>query len=128
MKRFYKETGVDAGEGRISRPARRQAHAYAGQGGFGRADAGARRGDRGRMGRRSEKAEINAAHLPLTRLAATGIDRVVSRRDEVIADIPNMRPPICSAIALLGRTAWSACSASAGTRCSPGRRSVTAPA
>ena len=33
-----------------------------------------------------DKAEINAAHLPLTRLAATAIDRVVARRDEVIAD------------------------------------------
>ena len=33
-----------------------------------------------------EKAEINAAHLPLTRLAATGIDRVVARRADVIAD------------------------------------------
>ena len=33
-----------------------------------------------------DKAEINAAHLPLTRLAATGVDRVTSRRDEVIAD------------------------------------------
>jgi chaperone required for assembly of F1-ATPase len=33
-----------------------------------------------------DNGEINAAHLPLTRLAATGLDRVVSRRDEVIAD------------------------------------------
>jgi chaperone required for assembly of F1-ATPase len=33
-----------------------------------------------------DKAEINAAHLPLTRLAATGLDRVVPRREEVIAD------------------------------------------
>src|SRR5690606_11671158 len=33
-----------------------------------------------------DKAEINAAHLPLTRLAATGIDRVAARRAEVIAD------------------------------------------
>jgi chaperone required for assembly of F1-ATPase len=33
-----------------------------------------------------DKAEINAAHLPLTRLAATGLDRVVPRREEIIAD------------------------------------------
>ena len=33
-----------------------------------------------------EKAEINAAHLPLTRLAATGLDRVVPQRAEVVAD------------------------------------------
>ena len=33
-----------------------------------------------------DKAEINAAHLPLTRLAATGLDRVVPRREEIIVD------------------------------------------
>ncbi len=33
-----------------------------------------------------DNAEINAAHLPLTRLAATGLDRVVPRREEVVAD------------------------------------------
>src|SRR5207253_5327163 len=31
-----------------------------------------------------EKAEINVAHLPLTRLAATGLDRVTSQRKHVI--------------------------------------------
>ena len=86
MKRFYRETGVDAGEdgfrvlldGKPMRtpakatlvvPTRALAEAIAAEW------AGV-----------PEKAEINAAHLPLTRLAATGIDRVVSRRDEVIAD------------------------------------------
>lgn len=86
MKRFYKETAVDAGEdgfrvlldGKPMRtpakatllvPTRALAEAIAAEW------AGV-----------PEKAEINAAHLPLTRLAATGIDRVVSRRDEVIAD------------------------------------------
>jgi len=34
----------------------------------------------------SAEGEINAAHLPLTRLAATGLDRVATRRDEVIGD------------------------------------------
>ena len=33
-----------------------------------------------------EATEINATLLPLTRLAATGLDRVVSRREEVVAD------------------------------------------
>ena len=33
-----------------------------------------------------DKVEINAAHLPLTRLAATGIDRVGPQRAQVVAD------------------------------------------
>ena len=33
-----------------------------------------------------EKGEINTAHLPLTRLAATGLDRVAPRHIEIIAD------------------------------------------
>ncbi len=33
-----------------------------------------------------DKVEINAAHLPLTRLAATGIDRVGPQRGNVVAD------------------------------------------
>lgn len=33
-----------------------------------------------------DKVEINAAHLPLTRLAATGIDRVGPQRANVVAD------------------------------------------
>lgn len=86
MKRFYKETAVDAGEGgyRVlldGRPMRTPAKSVlvvptaplAG------AIADEWRGV-------PDGAEINAAHLPLTRLAATGLDRVVSRREEVIAD------------------------------------------
>jgi chaperone required for assembly of F1-ATPase len=86
MKRFYKDTGVEEGEdgfrvlldGKPMRtpakaillvPTRALAEAIAAEW------AGV-----------PEKAEINAAHLPLTRLAATGIDRVVARRDDVIAD------------------------------------------
>ncbi|SJZ34993.1 Chaperone required for the assembly of the F1-ATPase [Enhydrobacter aerosaccus] len=34
-----------------------------------------------------EKAEIKVAHLPLTRLAATGLDRVTSQRAQVVDDI-----------------------------------------
>jgi chaperone required for assembly of F1-ATPase len=33
-----------------------------------------------------ENAEINTAHLPLTRLAATGLDRVAARHAEIVAD------------------------------------------
>ena len=33
-----------------------------------------------------EKAEINVSHLPLTRLAATGLDRVTSQRARVVDD------------------------------------------
>lgn len=86
MKRFYKDTAVDAGEGgfrvlldgkpmrtpaksTLVVPTRALAEAIAAEW------AGV-----------PDKAEINAAHLPLTRLAATGIDRVVARRAEVIAD------------------------------------------
>ena len=86
MKRFYKDTGVDTGEGgfrvlldgkpmrtplraTLVVPTRSLAEAIAGEW------AGV-----------PDKAEINAAQLPLTRLAATGIDRVVARRADVIAD------------------------------------------
>ena len=33
-----------------------------------------------------DNAEINVSHLPLTRLAATGLDRVASQRQRVIED------------------------------------------
>ena len=33
-----------------------------------------------------ENSEINTAHLPLTRLAATGLDRVAARHAEIVAD------------------------------------------
>jgi len=86
MKRFYTETAVETGEdghrvlldGRPMRtpaksvlvvPTRDLAEAIAAEW----------RGV-------PDKGEINAAHLPLTRLAATGLDRVTQRRDEVISD------------------------------------------
>lgn len=86
MKRFYKETGVDAGEGGFrvlldGKPMRTPAKAVLVVPTRELAEAIA-----DEWAAVPEKAEINAAHLPLTRLAATGIDRVVSRRDEVIAD------------------------------------------
>jgi chaperone required for assembly of F1-ATPase len=86
MKRFYKETGVDEGEGGFrvlldGKPMRTPAKAVLVVPTQALAEAIA-----AEWAAVPEKAEINAALLPLTRLAATGIDRVVSRRDEVIAD------------------------------------------
>lgn len=86
MKRFYKETGVDEGKGGFrvlldGKPMRTPAKAVLVVPTRALAEAIA-----AEWAAVPEKAEINAAHLPLTRLAATGIDRVVSRRDEVIAD------------------------------------------
>lgn len=86
MKRFYKETATEAGEdgyrvlldGRPMRtpaksilvvPTEPLAQAIADE-----------------WSGVPEQGEINTTHLPLTRLAATALDRVVSRRDEVIAD------------------------------------------
>jgi chaperone required for assembly of F1-ATPase len=86
MKRFYKETAVEAGEGGwrvlldgkpmrtpaksvLVVPTQPLAHAIAGE-----------------WGGVAENTEINAALLPLTRLAATGLDRVAQRREQVIAD------------------------------------------
>lgn len=86
MKRFYKETAVDRFEdghrvlldGKPMRtpakavlvvPTRTLAEAIACE-----------------WGDIPEKAEIGASHLPLTRLAATGLDRVTHQRDQVIAD------------------------------------------
>jgi chaperone required for assembly of F1-ATPase len=86
MKRFYKETGVDEGEGGFrvlldGKPMRTPAKAVLVVPTRALAEAIA-----AEWAAVPERAEINAAHLPLTRLAATGIDRVVARRDEVIAD------------------------------------------
>lgn len=86
MKRFYKETEVDAGDGGwrvlldgkpmrtpaksvLVVPTERLAHAIAGE-----------------WHEVPESAEINAAHLPLTRLAATGLDRVAPRHAEIVGD------------------------------------------
>ncbi|HQS17302.1 ATP12 family protein [Reyranella sp.] len=86
MKRFYKQTGVDEGEGGFrvlldGKPMRTPAKAVLVVPTRALAEASA-----AEWAAVPDKAEINAAHLPLTRLAATGIDRVVARRAEVIAD------------------------------------------
>ena len=86
MKRFYKDTAVDEGEGGFrvlldGRPMRTPVKATLVVPTRSLAEAIA-----GEWAGVPDKAEINAAHLPLTRLAATGIDRVVARRAEVIAD------------------------------------------
>ncbi len=86
MKRFYKETAIDAGgdgfrvllDGKPMRtpakavlvvPTRALAEAIAGE-----------------WSGVPEKAEIKVAHLPLTRLAATGVDRVAGQRGRVSGD------------------------------------------
>jgi chaperone required for assembly of F1-ATPase len=86
MKRFYKETATEAGEGgyRIlldGKPMRTPAKSILVVPTAPLAEAIA-----SEWSGVPDKAEINAAHLPLTRLAATGLDRVVSQRDQVIAD------------------------------------------
>lgn len=86
MKRFYKDTGVDEGEGGFrvlldGKPMRTPAKAVLVVPTRALAEAIA-----AEWAAVPDKAEINAAHLPLTRLAATGIDRVVARRDKVIAE------------------------------------------
>ena len=86
MKRFYKQTGIEAAEGgwrilldgRAMRtpakaillaPTRSLAEAIAAE-----------------WAEVPENAEINVAHLPLTRLAATGLDRVTTQRSRVIEE------------------------------------------
>lgn len=87
MKRFYKETGVDAGDGGfrilldgkamrtpakavLVVPTRELATAIASE-----------------WSGVPDKAEIKIDHLRLTRLAATGLDRVPQQREQVIDDI-----------------------------------------
>ncbi len=86
MKRFYKETSVEAGDGgyRIlldGRPMRTPAKAVlmVPTRALGEAIAA-------EWHEVPEKAEITVSHLPLTRLAATGLDRVTTQRGQVIAD------------------------------------------
>ena len=86
MKRFYKDTGVEEGEDGFrvlldGKPVRTPAKAILVVPTQALAEALAVE-----WAAVPEKVEINAAHLPLTRLAATGIDRVVARRADVIAD------------------------------------------
>jgi len=86
MKRFYKETAVDAGDEGFrvlldGKPMRTPAKAVlvVPTRALAEAIAGEWRGV-------PEKAEIKVAHLPLTRLAATGLDRVPAQRERVIDD------------------------------------------
>ena len=86
MKRFYKETAVDQGDGghRIlldGRPMRTPAKAVLVVPTRALAEAIA-----AEWGAVPDKADINVSHLPLTRLAATGLDRVTSQRARVIED------------------------------------------
>ena len=86
MKRFYKETAVDQGDGghRIlldGRPMRTPAKAVLVVPTRPLAEAIA-----AEWGGVPDKADINVSHLPLTRLAATGLDRVTSQRARVIED------------------------------------------
>lgn len=86
MKRFYKETAVGPGDGGFrvlldGKPMRTPAKAILVVPTMPLAEAIA-----AEWAGVPDKAEINAAHLPLTRLAATGLDRVVPRREEVVAD------------------------------------------
>jgi chaperone required for assembly of F1-ATPase len=87
MKRFYKDTAVEAGEGgyRVlldGRPMRTPAKAVLVVPTEALAEAIATE-----WRDVPEKAEINVSHLLLTRLAATGIDRVASQRSYVIDEI-----------------------------------------
>ena len=86
MKRFYKETAVDAGDGGFrvlldGKPMRTPAKAVLVVPTQALAEAIA-----AEWRAVPEKAEINVSHLPLTRLAATGLDRVTSQRERVIED------------------------------------------
>lgn len=86
MKRFYKETAVDHGDGghRIlldGKPMRTPAKAVLVVPTRVLAEAIA-----AEWGAVPDKADINVSHLPLTRLAATGLDRVTSQRARVIED------------------------------------------
>src|SRR4029450_5968985 len=86
MKRFYKETAVDLGDGghRVlldGKPMRTPAKAVLVVPTRALAEAIA-----AEWGGVPDKAYVNASHLPLTRLAATGLDRVTTQRARVIED------------------------------------------
>jgi len=86
MKRFYKDTAVDAGDGGFrvlldGRPMRTPAKTLLVVPTEPLAAAIA-----GEWRDIPEKAEINVSYLALTRLAATGLDRVTSRHAQVIDD------------------------------------------
>jgi chaperone required for assembly of F1-ATPase len=86
MKRFYRETAVEAGDDgyRVlldGKPMRTPAKAVLVLPTRALAEAIA-----AEWRAVPEKAEINATHLPLTRLATTGLDRVATQRERVIED------------------------------------------
>jgi len=86
MKRFYKDTAVDTGDGGFrvlldGKPMRTPAKAVLVVPAEPLAEAIA-----AEWRDVPEKAELNVSHLPLTRLAATGIDRVPGQRARVIDD------------------------------------------
>lgn len=86
MKRFYKETAVDFGDGghRVlldGRPMRTPAKMVLVMPTRVLAEAIA-----AEWSAVPEKGDINVSHLPLTRLAATGLDRVTTQRARVIDD------------------------------------------
>lgn len=86
MKRFYKETAVDAGDGGFrvlldGKPMRTPAKAVLVVPTRALAEAIA-----GEWAGVPEKEEIKTGLLPLTRLAATGLDRVPGQREQVIDD------------------------------------------
>jgi chaperone required for assembly of F1-ATPase len=86
MKRFYKDTAVDAGDGgyRVlldGKPMRTPAKAVLVTPTRALAQAIA-----AEWQEVPEKAEINVAHLRLTRLAATALDRVTVQRERVVED------------------------------------------
>ena len=114
MKRFYKETGVDKGDGgwRVlldGKPMRTPAKAVLVTPTRALADAIAEE-----WSAVPDKGEINAALLPLTRLAATGIDRVPGQRERVIDDTAKYggtdllcyRAPDPESLVLRQRTHW----------------------
>ena len=86
MKRFYKETAVEAGDGGFrvlldGKPMRTPAKAVLVTPTQALAQAIA-----AEWQEVPDKAEIVVSHLPLTRLAATGLDRVTVQRERVIED------------------------------------------
>jgi len=86
MKRFYKETTTGVGDGGHSvlldgRPMRTPAKAELVVSTRALAEAIA-----AEWREVPERTDINVSHLPLTRLAATGLDRVAGQRERVIED------------------------------------------
>ena len=80
MKRVYKTVATAGGRGRLGRDARRPAAAHPGKARAARAERSARRGDRRGVGRAAATRSVPRT-MPLTRLAATAIDRTAPQRD-----------------------------------------------